>query len=152
MKKILIESLPEVGEFFSIEEYEVIEVPMDFVERGKVRRKLKVKDLELLLSLPTGTALKPGTILHFDPSRKLVIKVVGKEEDVLVIYPETFEETVKVAHLLGNFHQPIDIDHAKNAIVVLFDPTLLERIEKLGVCVKREKRIFEGMLLGGHHH
>ena len=150
-KKIIIESLPQKIPS-NFEDFKIIKIPMNFFERSKVRRRLKVENIELLLSLPTGTKLKPGTILYYDEAQKLAFQVEGKEEEVLVIYPKNFEEIVKAVHLLGNFHQAIDIDLKQNAIITLFDSTLYERVEKMGITVRQEKRVFEGMLLGGHIH
>jgi urease accessory protein len=128
---------------------QIVPVVMTAEERRKIRRRLVFSDgVEIGLAFPTGTVLLPGTILH----RTLfnVYRVEAALEPVLVITPETVAEAAKIAHFIGNLHRDIDVQD--EAIVVLYEPALEIRLQKLGYAVVRENRIFMGRPTGSDAH
>ncbi|MHA0043795.1 urease accessory protein UreE [Deinococcus sp. PEB2-63] len=84
---------------------EVVPVPMTATHR-RVRRRLRAPDgVELLLALPTGTVLTPGSLLEV---RGGVSYVVGAApEDVAVIRPSDMPEAAALGHAVGNLHRDL---------------------------------------------
>ncbi len=72
MSLITIESLHEPDLAATGEE--VIELPMAAEDRRRVRRRIRAPDgMEFALSLPTGTKLLPGQVLHRATGRVYVV-------------------------------------------------------------------------------
>ena len=147
MSLITIESLDEPGP--PAEGEQVIELPMAAEDRRRVRRRIRAPDgLEFALCLPTGTKLMPGQPLHRDTGRLYV--VAAAPEDVIVIHPRDKTEAAKVGHLVGNLHR--DIDCIEEAIVVLWDQPLHDRLHREGFVFERDRRPFHGNPTSGHSH
>jgi urease accessory protein len=127
---------------------EQIPVMMTAEERRKVRKRLLFPDgVEIGLALPTGTVLTPGTVLY-KTSKAYVVEAAL--EHVLVIQPKNLTEVAKVAHFVGNLHR--DIDMQDEAILVLYEPALEIRLQKLGYSVAQDQRPFMGRPTGGDAH
>lgn len=127
----------------------VIELPMTAEDRRRVRRRIQAPDgTEFALCLPTGTKLMPGQVLHSENGRRYV--VVAAPEDVIVIHPKDKTEAAKVGHLVGNLHR--DIDCLEEAIVVLWDEPLHDRLHREGFVFERDRRTFHGNPTTGHSH
>lgn len=140
--KILPEQQHKAGQ-------QVIEVPMTCWERQKVRRRLKAPDgTELLLALPTGTVLQPGTLLDVRENR--VYQVVAALEEVLVYHPSSIQEAMRFAHFIGNQHR--DIDFSENGVLVLAEVGLQVRLEKLGFQVTLEHRPYHARPISEYAH
>ena len=147
MSLITIESLHEQDPAAAGEE--VIELPMAAEDRRRVRRRIRAPDgMEFALCLPTGTKLMPGQALHRDTGRLYV--VAAAPEDVIVIHPRDKTEAAKVGHLVGNLHR--DIDCTEEAIVVLWDEPLQDRLQREGFVFERDRRPFHGNPTSGHSH
>lgn len=127
----------------------IIPVVMTAEERRKVRRRLVFSDgIEIGLALPTGTVLTPGTILYKTFAKAYVIEAAL--EQVLVIQPKNLSEAAKIAHFIGNLHR--DIDMQDEAIVILYEPALEIRLQKLRYSVARDQRPFMGRPTGSDAH
>ena len=147
MTLITIESFHELDG--PAEGEEVIELPMAAEDRRRVRRRIRAADgTEFALSLPTGTKLMPGQVLHRENGRCYV--VIAAPEDVIVIHPRDKTEAAKVGHLVGNLHR--DIDCTEQAIVVLWDQPLQDRLHREAFVCERDRRPFHGNPTSGHSH
>ncbi len=118
---------------------EIEYIPMTWEDRQRTRQRIKTKSgLELGLTLPTGTLLQPGDILHVEGN--LAFIVATREEDVLVIKPDDWREAALVAHHIGNQHKTIAIE--SDGILVLYDFPLEVFLKKIKVTFQREFRPF----------
>ncbi|GEM45002.1 urease accessory protein UreE [Deinococcus cellulosilyticus] len=128
---------------------QMTEIPMTCWDRQKVRRRLKAPDgVELLLALPTGTVLQPGTVLDIQKGR--AYQVVAALEEVLVYQPENLTEAMKFAHFIGNQHR--DIDFTPEGILVLSDVGLEARLKKLGFQVFADHRPYSARPISEYAH
>ncbi|GGN46995.1 metal ABC transporter permease [Deinococcus daejeonensis] len=126
---------------------EVVTVPMTAIHRRRVRRRLRAPDgVELLLALPTGTVLTPGTLLEV---RGGVSYVVGAApEDVAVIRPSDMPEAAALGHAVGNLRRDLllyvfDATHARSiglntghlygALLVILALTIVSALQTVGV-------------------
>jgi len=120
---------------------EVVRVPMTAADRRRVRRRLRAPDgVELLLALPTGTVLTPGTPLEVRGGVTYV--VAAAPEDVAVVTPRTLTEAAALGHAVGNLHRDLVPDGA--AFLALWDAPLELLLTRLGVPFTREERPFHG--------
>lgn len=142
---VRVEALPD-GDVVGLEQ---ILVTMTAEERRKVRRRLIFSDgVEIGLALPTGTALTSGMVLHKTSAKAYVVEAAL--EHVLVIQPKSLTEAAKIAHFIGNLHRDIDVQEEK--IVVLYEPALEIRLQKLGYNVTRDHHPFLGRPTGADAH
>nr|WP_202409117.1 urease accessory protein UreE [Deinococcus xianganensis] len=120
---------------------EVVPVPMTAADRRRVRRRLRAPDgAELLLALPTGTVLSPGTLLEVRGGVTYVVDAAP--EDVAVVTPRTLPEAAALGHAVGNLHRDLVPDGA--AFLALWDAPLELLLKRLGVPFTREERPFHG--------
>ncbi len=128
---------------------ELILITMTAEDRRKVRRRLIFSDgVEIALALPTGTALTPGTVLYKTSTTAYLVEAAL--EHVLVIELKGLTDAAKIAHFIGNLHR--DIDMQEENIVVLYEPALEIRLQKLGYKVSRDQRAFMGRPTGAEAH
>jgi urease accessory protein len=127
----------------------LISVVMTAEERRKVRRRLIFSDgIEIGLALPTGTVLLPDTVIYKTTQNAYVVEAAL--EQVLIVQPKNLSEAARVAHFIGNLHR--DIAMQDGAIVVLYEPALEIRLQKLGYNVTRDHRPFMGRPTGAEAH
>lgn len=127
----------------------IIPIIMTAEERRRVRRRLIFLDgVEVGLALPTGTVLVQGTVIYKNLHHAYVVEAAL--EQVLVITPEDLIQAAKIAHFVGNLHR--DIDMQGENIVVLYEPALEIRLQKLGYRVARDQRPFMGRPTGSEAH
>ncbi|PNY79840.1 urease accessory protein UreE [Deinococcus koreensis] len=120
----------------------VVPVPMTATDRRRVRRRLSAPDgAELLLALPTGTVLTPGTVLEVRGDVSYV--VAAAPEDVAVVRPRTMLEAAAVAHAVGNLHRDF-VTAGDGVFLALWDAPLNLLLTRLGVPFTRETRPFHG--------
>lgn len=132
---------------FDLTGKEIEYIPMTWEDRQRTRQRIKTKSgLELGLSLPTGTLLQPGDILHVEGNLAFIVS--AREEDVLVIKPADWREAAFVAHYIGNQHKAIAIE--SDGILVLYDFPLEAFLKKIKVTFQREKRPFNPCFRGHH--
>jgi len=126
---------------------EWVELDFEGMARGHLRARTDA-GTEVALSLPRGTRLSDGDLLHVDTER--VIAVRAAAEDVLVIVPSTPVHWGLVGFQLGNRHcasffQP-------SAILVPYDHTLEAFLRELEVDFRRERRPLLGVRASAHAH
>ena len=84
-------------------------------ERLKARaRRRSDGGFEFATALPRGTVLRQDDCFVFDAQR-IVVRVVEREEPMLVVRPKDHREWGVFAYHIGNSHQPVMI--ADDAIV-----------------------------------
>lgn len=76
-----------------------------------------------------------GAVFFLDDHNILVIGV--RSEEMIIIEPKSMDEMGEVAHMLGNTHKPIVVENEK--IVLEFDPTVTELLEKKKITYKIDK-------------
>lgn len=127
----------------------IVQLPMTAHDRRRVRRLIDAPDgARLALELATGTVLLPGQVLCRTPGRAYV--VAAALEDVLVARPRDLEEAARVGHLIGNLHR--DIEVVDGAIIALADAALSDRLRRVAVPFRAERRPFHGRAPGEHSH
>jgi urease accessory protein len=142
---VRVEVLPD-GDVTGLEP---ITITMTAEERRKVRRRLRLPDgVEIGLALSTGTVLTPGTVLYKTSTKAYVVEAAL--EHVLIVQPKNLSEAAKIAHFIGNLHRDIDVQD--EAIIVLYEPALEIRLQKLGYSVTRDHRPFMGRPPGEDAH
>lgn len=88
---------------------------------SKHRQRVKTDTgREIGVSLPHGTVLKDGDILHVDAELAIVIEQA--EEDLLRLLPRTAEEFGLMGYQVGNLHRAAMID--PHGIAVLYDKAI----------------------------
>jgi len=124
-------------------------VVLTWEERAKTRQKVTTRQgRELAIKLPTGTRLPPGTVLHVDDG--FHVEVEAAAEEVWVVHSHHADTLARVAYEIGNRHFPICIGH--DSVAVLYDHTLAELWERLGVRAERATMPFLSEQRPTHHH
>lgn len=120
----------------------IIYIPMTALDRRRARRRLHAPDgAELLLALPTGTVLTPGTVLEV--RGEVAYVVAAAPEDVVAISPRTLAEAAAVAHAIGNLHRDL-VEAEGGVFLALWDAPLELLLTRLGVPFTRMERPFHG--------
>ncbi|MEN9206371.1 MAG: urease accessory protein UreE [Thermostichales cyanobacterium SZTDM-1c_bins_54] len=118
-------------------------------DRCKPRQRLTTdQGTTVLLALPRGTILQDGDCLWDDGQRAICVR--AQAEPVLII---PFRDPVtlgKVAHHLGNWHRPAQID-ADGTIAAQWDPPLEEWCQHHGIAWERQERPFHANVRGHSH-
>jgi len=91
------------------------------------------------VALPTGTALRHGSILYV--GEDWYLKIEAAAEPVLEIVPSDCNEAVKLAFEIGNRHFPLALE--ENKILVPDDKVMVRLLERLGSPWVRRRAIFE---------
>lgn len=103
---------------------------------------------EIGVKLPTGTRLPPGLVVHIGAG--FHVEVVAAVEDVWEIQAADPRTLLRVAYEIGNRHFPIDI--RAGSLRVLYDHTLQDLWERLGVRAERVRQPFSSDHGSVHHH
>jgi urease accessory protein len=145
---LIIKRLPELQSHESLGQRERDTIAMTFEERRWLRRRANTNGgREIALALPTGTRLKPGTIIAIEP--EWFLQVEASPEPVLAIYPDCQETAVRVAFEVGNHHFPLAIDGTR--LLVPDDSAMRQLLIRLSVAWERCQTIFEPAGLGHNH-
>lgn len=117
-------------------------------ERRWARRRVRTRGgRELVLALPTGTLLRPGTVLWVGDGAYVVVEAA--EEPVLAITPRSPAEAVRIAFEVGNRHFTLAIDGDR--LLVPDDTAMSVLLTRMEVEWTRTRAVF--MPLGpGHRH
>ena len=116
---------------------------------AKHRQRVKTDaGREIGISLPHGTTLKDGDVLHVDADVAIVIEQA--EEDLLRILPTTAEEFGQMGYQVGNLHRAAMIDH--HGIAVLYDKAIEAVARRFHVPFERVPGKFRPGLNHGHSH
>jgi urease accessory protein len=117
-------------------------------ERRWGRRRVKTAaGRELVLALPTGSALVPGHVLHVGEDYYVVIEAAA--EPVLAIVPASRDEAIRIAFEVGNRHFTIAVDGER--LLVPDDIAMDQLLTRLGVPFMRECAVF-APIGAGHRH
>ena len=102
--------------------------------------------------------LENGSAFLVGEKRLLVLTVIADE--VIVITPGDIDEMGKTAHLLGNLHKPVQIEHG--TITLLFDKVVVMTLDQKHIPYRIEKKQLDTPLMyadlshahshGGHSH
>ena len=117
-------------------------------ERRWGRRRVRTeKGRELLLALPTGSALVPGRVLYV--TAEYYVAIEAAVEAVLVVVPASREEAIRVAFEVGNRHFTVAIDGER--LLVPDDIAMEQLLDRIGVSWKRDRAVF-APIGAGHRH
>lgn len=94
---------------------------------------------ELGLAFPTGTTLEPGTLLWIEPGWYLTVEAAP--EPVLMIFPGSRREAIKIAFEVGNRHFPLAVEG--DALFVPDDPAMANLLDRLGASWQRRSAAFD---------
>ncbi|MGK7911003.1 MAG: urease accessory protein UreE [Synechococcus sp.] len=124
---------------------------LDWHDRRKVRQRVcSDAGTELCLSLPRGTVLVDGQALLLESNRHIIVR--AKSEPLLAISPSTLQDACRVAHHLGNWHRPIQID-PDGKLWVAKDRPIVEWLERSHIPFEELDSPFEpNSIANSHHH
>ncbi len=124
---------------------------LDWHDRRKVRQRVSSDaGTELCLSLPRGTVLVDGQVLLSNAARHIIVR--AKPEPLLAITPTTLQESCRVAHHLGNWHRPIQID-PDGKLWVEKDRPVVEWLKRSQIPFAELDSPFEpNSIASSHHH
>lgn len=118
-------------------------------QRSKTRQQVTSQSgREIAIKLPTGTRLPPGAVLYIGDGFHIV--VAAAPEEVWLIRSADARTLVRVAYEIGNRHFPIEI--GDGSVAVLYDHTLAELWERLGIAAQRARQPFLSDQRPSHHH
>lgn len=117
-------------------------------ERRWGRRRVRTAaGRELVLALPTGSVLPPGSVLFVADTWYVVVEAAA--EPVIAVSPRSREEALRVAFEVGNRHFTLALDGER--LLVPDDPAMSQLLDRLGVAWARERAPFVP-LGAGHRH
>ena len=117
-------------------------------ERRWGRRRVRTRGgRELVLALPTGSVLEPGTVLWVGDG--VYVMVEAAEEPVIAITPRSHHEALRVAFEVGNRHFTLAIDGAR--LLVPDDTAMEQLLTRLGVTWERTRSVFVPVGAGHRH-
>lgn len=126
---ILVENIKEniLRDNITGSDIEAVEMTRD--EMRKVHRKITVSgDIEIAISLQSGSYLCDGDVLYRDTDR--VICVVLKEEQAIHLKPGSGFEWAEIAYNIGNMHHTVFLK--EDGIYTPYDDAVLRMVKKLG--------------------
>jgi len=100
---------------------------------------------EVALALPTGSVLEPGEILAVEDDWYLAVE--GRPEPVLVIYPRSREDALRLAFDVGNRHFTLAVEGG--ALVVPDDLAMAQLVTRLGMRWERREVVYTPLGGGG---
>ncbi len=95
---------------------------------------------EVAISLPRGTMLADGTVLHNSPERTIVVK--ASPENVLVIFPDNTRQSNTISHHLGNWHRSLELNE-DGSLIAEADGPLEDWLKRTGIKYEAQKRPFQ---------
>lgn len=115
----------------------------------RIQRVITDHGREIGIRLKDNKDLVDGDILHMDEKNMIVISV--KEDDVLVIMPNSIGQMGDIAHQLGNRHLPAQFEG--DEMLVQYDYLVEELLKQVKVPYKRENRkVGQAFRHIGHSH
>jgi urease accessory protein len=126
-------------------------VTLGWEERLRARaRRRSDRGFEFATALPRGTVLQEDDCFVFDAQR-IVVRVVEREEPMLVVRPKDHREWGVFAYHIGNSHQPVMI--VDDAIVCPDALGMDELLKYHAIPFFREHRRFTPLgQISDHHH
>jgi len=117
-------------------------------ERRWGRRRVRTREgRELVLALPTGSALTPGDVLYLGSDWYVI--VAAAEEPVIAVRPRSREDALRVAFEVGNRHFTLAIDGER--LLVPDDPAMEQLLTRLGASWSRTRAVFVPVGAGHRH-
>lgn len=101
---------------------------------------------EVFVSLPRGTELQDGDVIHL--LQGVAVVVQAATEDLLEVSPRSAREWGVVAYQLGNLHREVRFLEA--AMLTAYDDSTEQVLRTSGVAYKRVQRSFGGNRYGTH--
>jgi urease accessory protein len=133
----------------SLESRRIERVVLSSGELAKHRQRVKTDaGREVGISLPHGTTLKDGDVLHADSDLAIVIEQA--DEDLLRLLPRTPEEFGHMGYQVGNLHRAAMID--RQGIAVLYDKAIEALAGRFHVPCERVPGKFRPVQNHGHSH
>ena len=127
----------------------VEKIVLDSADLAKHRQRVKTDaGRDVGISLPHGSHLHDGDVLHCDDEVAIVISQA--DEDLLRIHPRTPEEFGFMGYQVGNLHRAAMIDH--HGIAVLYDKAIEALAQRHHVPSERVKGKFVPAQNQGHSH
>lgn len=111
------------------------------------RRVTTTAGRALVLTLPTGSVLKLGAVLHVAADWYVVVE--GALEPVLAFTPASAEEGLRVAFEVGNRHFALAVDGER--LLVPDDPAMGHLLTRLDVPFERVRAVFVPIGMGHRH-
>ena len=117
-------------------------------ERRWGRRRVRTRGgRELVLALPTGSLLEPGTVLWVGDGAYVVVEAAN--ESVIAVTPRSHEEALRVAFEVGNRHFTLALDGAR--LLVPDDTAMEQLLTRLGVSWTKTRAVFVPVGAGHRH-
>jgi urease accessory protein len=133
---ILVEHLPSAGPPPGSTKDLLV---LTWEQRGKTRQHLTTQAGRAIgIKLATGARLPLGTVIYIGEG--FHVQVAAADEDVWLVRSTDAPTLARIAYEIGNRHFPIEI--GADRVAVLYDHTLNELWERLGVRAERVCRPF----------
>lgn len=100
------------------------------------------------ISLPHGSTLRDGDVLHLDPA--LAIVVCQAEEELLRLLPGNPDEFALAGYQVGNLHRAAMID--AKGVTVLYDKAIESMAARFHIPTERVRGKFCPLQNSGHQH
>jgi urease accessory protein len=114
-------------------------LPLTWEERRWTRKRVTTAaGRELALALPTGTVLDPGAILLVED--EWYLEVEGRPEALLVIFPTSREEALRLAFEVGNRHFTLGCEDG--ALLVPDDGAMRQLATRAGARWERREAVY----------
>lgn len=111
------------------------------------RRAVTRNGREVVLALPTGSVLSPGSVLAVEKDWYLLVEPAP--EPVLAAFPRNQAEALRIAFEVGNRH--FSLAQSEGTLLVPDDPAMEQLLSRLGVRWERQVAVFDP-IGGGHRH
>lgn len=111
------------------------------------RRAVTRNGREVVLALPTGSVLSPGSVLAIEKDWYLLVEPAP--EPVLAAFPRNQAEAIRIAFEVGNRH--FSLAQSEETLLVPDDPAMEQLLSRLGVRWERQVAVFDP-IGGGHRH
>ncbi len=145
---IFIEHLPVVLGVEELSRLECDTIVMTSEERRWCRRRASTtQGREIVLALPTGTILEPGSVIAIQ--KNWYLRVEAAPENVLAVRPCSREQAITIAFEIGNHHFPLALDGEE--LLVPDDIAMEQLLNRLAARWERRRTVFVP-LARGHSH
>lgn len=118
-------------------------------EREKTRQRVRTAaGRELAIKLPTGTRLRPGTVVVI--AHGFHVEVAAADEDVWSIRSDDPRVLARASYEIGNRHLAVEIGSGE--VAVRYDHTLEDLWRRIGLPAVRAHRPFLAEQRPSHAH
>ncbi|GBC72685.1 Urease accessory protein UreE [archaeon HR04] len=129
-------------------------VKINRIESERVRmRKVTDKGSDVIITLPQGSRLRHGDVIHLSNERMVVVELEEENLAMIKIKDDTpvdhvVEIAVRVGHTIGNLHRPIKVEDRSVYFPIQAD-TEMEMIKRLlnpildHLVIEKTRMVFE---------